>query len=137
MFQVTSMLGFLALASNSLSVDAIPIPSCGGKYLRVTLWDTFGDGWGGAEFVLSDPSNTESNVEMPCDQNELTFNINPTEFTPNEGYYDMTVVTSDSELPTNWWEIYWIVEEIDSTGTETGVYYEGTYNTEMKWYVQL
>lgn len=103
------------------------------SYLRVTLWDSFGDGWGDAEWTLTDPSNTVSSVSVTCDDADKVFTVRPEEFTPVTGDYVMTVSSSDSEVPANWWEVYWKVEEIDSFDEPTGVYYEGAYDSVMTW----
>ena len=128
MFKAATI-GLLGLMAN---VNAEPSCSAG-KYLRVTLWDSFGDGWGDAEWTLTDPSNTVSSVTVTCDDADKVFTVRPTEFTPVEGDYVMTVSSTDSEVPANWWEVYWKVEEMDSSDEPTGVYYEGTYDSVMTW----
>ena len=112
----------------------LPAYGCpGGRYLEVTLWDAFGDGWGDAVWLLVDPSESVSTVELGCDDQEKSFTISPSDFSPFSGNYTMTVTTPDDIAPSNWWEIYWKVEEFDASGASTGTYFEGTYDSVMVW----
>jgi hypothetical protein len=105
-----------------------------GNYLRVTLWDSFGDGWGGVEWELTGPSGSITTATVYSSDEEKVFDVKPVNYPfPGFGSYNMSVTTVDSELPANWWEIYWKVEEFEYDGTPTGVYYEGAYGTTMSW----
>jgi hypothetical protein len=114
--------------------SGVPSTDDEGKYLRLTLWDSFGDGWGGdVEWKLTGPNGSITTDSVSSSDEEKVFDVNPIDFSPSAGFYNMSVTTADYVLPANWWEAYWKVEEMYYAGTPTGVYYEGAYGTTMSW----
>jgi hypothetical protein len=105
----------------------------GTQYLEVTLWDSFGDGWDEAYWMMRDPAGVLSQEQSTCWEIEKKFEVQPCEHDPSGGYYYMIANTIDEELPEGWWEVYWKVEVFWVNGTTTGESYEGVYNTTMVW----
>jgi hypothetical protein len=105
----------------------------GTQYLEVTLWDSFGDGWGDAHWMLHDPAGVFTKDQSTCDDIEKKFEVQPCDHDPISGYYYMFANTDDMEIPKGWWEVYWKVEVFWGNGTSTGESYEGVYNTTIVW----
>jgi hypothetical protein len=123
---VLTTLSLLGLASAQSDCN-------GTQYLEVTLWDSFGDGWDSAYWMMHDPAGVLSQDQSTCDEIEKVFQVQPCDHDPVSGYYYMIANTVDEVLPEGWWEVYWKVEVFWVNGTTTGESYEGVYNTTMVW----
>jgi len=83
--------------------------------------------------LLTDPSGAQRSVIVDAGGGEMVFSIEPSKLPTPEGTYTMTVSSTGSEPPTNWWEIYWRTEVVGSDSVSTGEFYEGTFASSLTW----
>ena len=101
-------------------------PTSNWSCLVVSLADQFGDGWGGANLVITAPDGSTDSFAPYCSsRNPFTFRYCPS-LPTDTGIYTLAVPKAP-EAPF-FWEIYWSVEE-----ELTGKIYNGDHATRIRF----
>ena len=89
----------LCLISSLLLIEAAT-QSC----MIITMWDSFGDGWGNAKLYVENPSKKMLSFTPSCTDNPLVTTICGNNTVG--GQYYIMVLNGKEEPPENFWEVY-------------------------------
>lgn len=104
--------------------------------LTVTLWDSFGNGWGDTHWIVRNPAGDFLTYQPTCGD-PISFVVNPCDNDPSNGEYVLTVRTLNDTMPYAYWEIYWSVIAYDASGDATSELVQGGYGTSMTWHYDV
>lgn len=100
--------------------------------LSITLWDTFGDGWGEARLLVKYPSG-ETSVHRPACETRSSIVVDPCASSVVDGGYVLSIQAINESTALAYWEIFWRVEQYDPYGSSTGDHVDGSIDTVMVW----